>query len=880
LLSNAGTPGQKLSTIAGMAPEAVIGPEAFDSFGALLKHLRLRAGLTQRDLALAVGYHYAHISRLEHDERLPDSATLLALFIPALGLEDKPGWALRLLSLAAQARGEPLPPQFAHIQARTAVEVSQVELSEPSAAPGPVHSQVPMPLDSLLGREAELKALRQILLRPEVRLLTLVGPPGIGKTRLALQAAAELAGRFKHGAVFIDLAAVFDEDALAAAMAQALGVSEAADQPPAEAVAGQLRERHQLLVLDNFEQARSAAHRLASWLRAAPRVKALVTSRENLRVAGEHEFPVRPLQAPPALPAAAGTAPALDELSGYPAVQLFVERAQAVLPAFRLSADNAAAVAEICARLDGLPLAIELAAARVRLLSPQAMRQRLDQRLAWLAAGPHDTPHWRQTLRGAIDWSYDLLSPRERRLFAALAIFAGTFTAAAAEAVAEASLEEVGGLAGKSLLQVLPDAAGGETRLRLLELLREYAGERLQADPALEAQAARNHARYFLDLSERCGTALRGAQQAQALRTLDLEHDNVRAALRWAEAHEAPRGLQVCASLYRYWQWRGRLAEGRDWLRRLMAAAPSGPEPEPGRMRALHAAGVLAAAAGDFAEAGRCYNQALALANAAGNHELASVLLNSLAVTAHMAGDLDQAHGRYFELLAHRRRSGTPAQVGQTLNNIGVLLIEMGQPGAAEPYLREALAIRQDLDDEVDVAQTLHNLATATAAGDPAQAYALGSESLRIRRALGVVPGVIESLLILAGLELDQGGLPHAHARLIEALTLSVQHERRHDMAACLERLAWVAAAGAQAAPAGEQAELLRRAVWLLSAAERQRAASKTSLSADEAVRRASIQAAARAMLPPAAYAAAAITGGHADLQAITAELSHWSLVQ
>jgi predicted ATPase/transcriptional regulator with XRE-family HTH domain len=839
----------------------VSGPDAFESFGALLKHLRLRAGLTQRQLALAIGYHFAHVSRLEHNERLPDTATLLALFIPALGLENQPDWALRLLALAAAARGEELPRQLTQIRTAT-VETTQVlSLDDTPAAPGPVLSRVPVPLNPLLGRETELKAVRQVLLRPEVRLLTLLGPPGIGKTRLALEAAAELAGRFKHGAVFVDLSLALDPDAALAAVAAALEVPERAGGRLAEAVTNLLRDRHQLLVLDNFEQVLGAAPLVAGWLRAAPRLKILGTSREHLRVSGEHEFPVPPLAAPPA-----SASLNLTDLASFPAVALFVERAQAIQPDFALSPANAAAVAELCTRLDGLPLALELAAARIKLLAPQAMQGRLDQRLAWLTHGAADGPAWRQTLRGAIDWSFNLLDPAEQRVFSALSIFAGAFTAPAAQAVAGASFDQLDDLVGKSLLQALPDAASGETRLRLLETLREYALERLRADPTHEAQARQSHADFFLALAQRCSADLAGPQQAAALRTLDLEYDNLTAALAWAEAHDPLLGLRLAGCLIRFWQSRGRKREGSLWFERLLALAPASPEAIQPRLRAMRGAGSLATGLGEYDAGRRWHEQALAMAQAAGDGEMIGNVLNSLAVNAHVAGRLDEALGRYFETLALRRAHGTPFGVSQTLNNIGVVLNQEGRGMEAEPHLRESLAIRQALNNQLEVAQSLHNLAAAIGPRDRVQAVALAEEALGTFRALNVRPGIVDALLGLADLALAAGNPSSAEAHLAEALPLSVAMEDDAFVGRCLSASANVAAHRARAAAGDECACHYQQMVRLISAADRHFAAHHVALTPREAEHRAALLAEARAALPPEAYTLETIAGAHMPL--------------
>ena len=384
--------------------QVVLNPESFATFGELLRYLRERAHLSQRELAALVGYHYSYVSYIEKNVRVPDEASLLGRFIPALGLEDEPRWVKRLLKLAA---GKPSIP------ARNV---------EPAISHENVY-KLPTSLTSMLGREREVALLNEMLQSDEVRLVTIVGPPGVGKTCLALHIAEQAAKTFMNGAVFVSLTAVTQAELLLPTIANTLGIQELAKISIAEKIKTTLGKRNLLIVMDNFEQVVDAAPQLIPLLGDAPGVKILATSREALRVRGEQEFPLAPLPL------------SGDSLLDSPAVQLFIERARAVKPDFQLDEKSVSHAAEICRRLDGLPLAIELAAARVHALSLPVMLEQLDNRFEWLTRGGRDLPVWRQTLWGAIEWSYNLLSGQERALLNRLSVFAGGWTVEAAKVI-------------------------------------------------------------------------------------------------------------------------------------------------------------------------------------------------------------------------------------------------------------------------------------------------------------------------------------------------------------------------------------------------------------------------------------------------------------
>jgi predicted ATPase/transcriptional regulator with XRE-family HTH domain len=527
------------------------------TFGPWLRQRRRQLDLTQADLARQVNCSEITVRKLEADERTPSRqiAELLAdcLEVPAA---ERPAFV-------AFARG------------RTGAGALGPPLSPPSAPPG----GLPAPLTRLLGRDQEVARICQCLL-DDTRLLTLIGPPGIGKTRLSLSIAGALSDRFPDGAVFVALASVADPGLVVDALAQAVGVAEAAGHSIGDRLIEALCDRSMLLVLDNFEHVLPAAGEIARLLAACPELKVLATSRAALHIRGEQLFPVSPL----ALPTMAWPLEA-QTVARSSAVMLFVERAQAAASNFALSDENAATVAAICARLDGLPLAIELVAARMRLLSPLALLSRLGQRLDLLAAGPSDLPPRHQTLRRAIEWSYNLLAPDEQRLFERLGVLAGDYELEAIEAIcgdcglqiADCRLEESGQSTIYNLqstilesLEVLIDhslvarraGADEEPRCVMLETIREYALERLAASGQLPALRER-HARYYLALAERAEPELSGAQQERWLNRLEREHDQFHAALSWAqEAGAAEIGRRLAAVL---WRFACQRLEIRDW---------------------------------------------------------------------------------------------------------------------------------------------------------------------------------------------------------------------------------------------------------------------------------------------------------------------------
>lgn len=465
---------------------------------------------------------------------------------------------------------------------------------------------LPALLTPLLGRDQETIQLHEHLRRPEIRLITITGPGGVGKTSLALHVAREAQGVFADGVFFVSLASVSDPTLILPTIAQALGLSESPRRLWLESLKDYLHNRQVLLLLDNFEQIITAAPLLTELLSACAGLRLLVTSREALRVRGEQEFLLSPLALP--------DQPSVETLLACPSVALFSQRAQAAQLDFRLTSENAAAVAEICARLDGLPLALELAAARIKMFPPPAMLARLrDSPLQLLSRGARDLPERQQTLRRAVEWSYDLLDEAERRVFRQFSVFVGGSTLEAALAVLEpaASVDSLDSLVSKSLLR--QTESGGAARLVMLETIRQFAWEQLAQAAELEA-TRRAHAAYCLSLAEEAEPRLAGPDQKVWRQRLELEQDNLRAALRWAiEQHAVEWAQRLAGALQPFWFARGYWSEGRRWLEEALAIRPGSPVAEAVRAKALYGAGSLARYQGDFAHARRLCEQSLNL---------------------------------------------------------------------------------------------------------------------------------------------------------------------------------------------------------------------------------------------------------------------------
>jgi predicted ATPase/class 3 adenylate cyclase len=672
----------------------------------------------------------------------------------------------------------------------------------------------------LLGREQVLAAACTLLRRENVRLVTLTGPGGIGKTRLAIQVAAELLDDFPDGVWLVRLSRLTDPALVLPTVAQTLGLREQGSQSIAEILRVHLRDRRQLLVLDNFEQVVGAAPEVAALLEAAPRIKVLVTSRVTLHLRGERDQPLAPL----ALPDPSHLPPP-EGLSQYAAVALFVERAQAARPDFAVTAANAPTIAEICTRLDGLPLAIELAAARVTLLPPEALLARLSPRLKLLTGGPRDLEARQQTMRATIAWSEDLLGPEERTLFCRLAVFVGGCTLEAAEAVCIAPegaepleldlLDGLGTLVDQSLIQQREEE--GEPRFSMLHVVREFALEQLeQSDDALAAHQA--HATYFKALGEEAEPHLWGFGQAEWLRRLEGEHDNLRAALGWLRDHgEVESALLLAVAIGNFWFIRGHYEEGARWLESLLASL--GPFDAAVHVRALYRAGMLAWMRGDASQVEVLAEEALALARASGDREGIALALFLRSFAADLAGELEPAAEYAEQAVAAAREAGARGTLGARLINLGRVRLMLGELEQAQAAAAEGLELLRAQGDEEAQALCLEVLsAVACRRGDTARGRQHAEEALELYQRLVHPSGMATCLVLLAGVAARVGKVERT-ARLLGFADSMVGHSQtysgqvRHGLDALLSSArealgeeAWAAALAAGRALSLEEA--------------------------------------------------------------------------
>jgi predicted ATPase/class 3 adenylate cyclase len=630
-----------------------------------------------------------------------------------------------------------------------------------------VPSNLPVQVTAFVGRERELGEVAELLGR--ARLVTLTGPGGTGKTRLSIAVAERCRDGFPDGVFFVELAPITEPALIAATVASAMGVREDPSRPVAETLRDHLGNRHVLLVLDNLEQVIAGAPVVAGLLRAASRLGVLASSRELLGVAGEHQYPVPPLGAPDTR-----HLPPLDELARFDAVALFVDRARAARAGFELTEANAAAVAAICARLDGLPLAIELAAARIRLFAPDALLRRLDQRLAVLTGGGRDLPVRQQTLRGAIDWSHDLLDPVERVLFRRLAPFSGGASIEAVAAVCDPDgtlgIDPVDGLASlvdKSLLRIDEDARA-EPRFRMLETIREYAAERLAESEDAEA-VPRRHAEAFARLAADAEPRIVGAEQAAWLDRLDQELDNLRAALAWAADHDLPLALATGGALWRFWHQRSHLGEGRALLAGLLDR-PGAAAPSAARAKALDGLGGIAYWQVDFPAAKRAYAEQLAISRALGEPRRVAEALYNLGFVANILGETDDGRRVHEEALAIYESLGDDTAMAMVREGLVFYHLSRGEWAIGREIEAANLRTFRGAGDRLRLAGALQYIAVFDQfLGRFAEARAELAEAAAIFRTADDLPNTINTLAIAAATAVSAGDAAVA-ARILGAI--------------------------------------------------------------------------------------------------------------
>jgi len=663
-------------------------------------------------------------------------------------------------------------------------------------------SNLPAAGTALVGRGKELEALKMLLARADARLATVTGPGGIGKSRLAIEAARESAESFPGGVCFVPLGAVSDPALVLLAIAQTLGLRERGVSTT-DALKNYLRYSSEplLLFLDSFEHLVAAATVLSELLALTPGLKVLVTSRSALHISNEHEFPLAPL----ALPDARTTqAVSVESLARCPAIALFVQRAAAVKPGFALTEENAAAVAEICSRLDGLPLAIELAAARVKLLTPSAMCTRLASRLQLLTGGARDLPARQQTLRQAMDWSYDLLSETEQKLFRRLAVFVCGCTLDAAEAVCDAKqdlgidvLDGMTSMVDKSLIRQT-EQKDGEPRFVMLETIREYGLLKL-AESGEQELTQRAHAAYCLVLAEEGAASDGSAGQREWLDRLETEHDNLRAALGWLEeSRNAAWGLRLSIALFRFWEMREYLSEGREWLGKMLKVGPAGATNA--RLRALFAAGVLAGAQGDYRVAKPLVQESLDIARQLEDKQSMAIALNAQAVNTRDDGDVGGSLAMFEGALALWRELGDKAALARGLSNLANVVKLQRDYAKSNVLYQECLKIFREMGDKAGYAWALnHQGDVAREQGDPVEAGKLYEESLAEFRQIGDSWGMAGSLADLGSLAREQGQYAAASAALRESLEIFRKLEHKRGIARLIEAFAGLAAAQGEA---------------------------------------------------------------------------------
>jgi predicted ATPase/DNA-binding XRE family transcriptional regulator len=754
------------------------------SFGGWLKSRRKTLDLTQEELAQQVGCATVTIRKIESNALKPSTQIAQRLAqccnVPAEEQE-----AFVRFARSEQTSG--------HVWVDKAPGAAAVKFE--SDRPANNLTDLPSPL---IGREDDVAQIRQRLLNENVRLLTLIGPPGVGKTRLAMQVASEALDRFRDGVFLVSLAPISSPEQVLLTIAHTLGLKESGMRKLSEELKNYLYDKELLLVLDNFEQVLEAGPAIDALLQTCYGLKALVTSREGLRLRRERRFNVAPLPLP------AGEALSDPQaLAAIPAVALFVERAQAANSSFELDQYNAADVAAVCVQLDGLPLSIELIAARSMLLSPRAMLGQLDRQLAVLTSKSFDHPQRQRTLRDAIRWSHDLLDATEQELFARLGVFPASFTLSAAEAIGDSAdlpwsvLDGLAALVDKSLLIARTDARP-EMRFEMLQVLREYARESLSRHPARDIWH-QNHADYYLGMTLATHDDLIGAQQGEMLLQIEQETYNVQAALSWfAEHQQTAKAMDLASGLADYWYIRGYISEGRRWLERMVLAADQAVDPIEPRIwiDTLNAAGFLAYHQSDYATSRQLFSRSLALIEQSNDQMALARVFNNLGLIAQWQGDCAGARQSMERSLELWRSVGESVGVANAKSNLGMLSLEIGDYPAAQNLLEESLGLWQEIGNQRGISTALVNLGRlAFLRGRPELALARLEESYALNLALGNKTGIISAQIYRAEVLIHRDDLERAEQELTAALALARDIGNKHMVSHALRGLGRLAGA-------------------------------------------------------------------------------------
>jgi len=764
-----------------------------ESFSDALRYLRKRAHLTQDELGRSVGYSREQIARLENGSRLPDLAVVAALFIPALDIQHQPELIQRLLELAGKTRNAASGAQRITVTRTTQTKTQRVLEIVSQHSPSPYI--LPSPLFPLIGRAVETEAICSLLLG-EARLVTLIGTPGIGKTRLALEVAHHLKNSFRQGVCFIALESAQNVKDVPSVIASALGITPTTNQTIEASIRAHLVSNEILLVLDNCEHVLEAAIFFSEWLKAAPKLKILCTSRIALNLYGEHEWEVSPLEVPDL-----AHLPTLYELNQIPAIQLFVARIQTVAPTYLLHKDNAISIATLCVALDGLPLALELAAARAREIEPEELlrqivsaRNRSQLSSTLLQQTKRNIAERHQTLHAAVAWSYNLLAPAQQAVFMRLGVIVGGCTLQAAKTICGTDSDTLKILADASLIHFETESSHG--RVTMLETLRSFALEQLISANLLTT-LQHTHAAYFAEYAETIFIEVRGEQQSRWLAQTRLDHDNFRSALRFAlEQDSMDIAITIAGGLWWFWYRQGFLLEGRQWLDESLQRPVKRPLTETQKRKraiALNGAGAMACEQCDYASAMAYHTEGLALRYELEDQEGIATVLHNMALVARSQGEYTQAIQLLEESLAMEQEAENPGRLAMNYANIGITAGEMYNLELAKIWLErafESVSIQEQPWETAFIAANLAQILYWQKDFKPAEK--LAQQSLQLFEELNDVLYLPEAQLILAQIAIEQSEFSQAQYLSAQVLQYYQELNDEHGISNALYVLAWL----------------------------------------------------------------------------------------